>query len=295
LGQPSALFSEEFLRQLERLALLPRRPVGGHLRGQHRSRRTGAGMIFTDYRPYSPGDDTRNLDWGTYLRLDRLILRLFEEETDLPVYIFVDVSRSMGFGTPSKFDYARRLAVAIAYIGLINHDRVSLVAFADGVIAQMPASRGKNQVWRSVHFLERLETSGGTSLQSAFRGFFGARRPRGLVVVISDFLDREGYERSFQVIREYRHDVFAAHVTNPEELEPDLAGEVLLLDSEQKSTTRALVTPELLRAYRAAALRYCEEIERFCRSHGWGYLRASTHTPLEELMLEALRHEGLLR
>ena len=90
-------------------------------------------MIFTDYRPYSPGDDTRNLDWGTYLRLDRLILRLFEEEADLPVYIFVDASRSMGFGAPSKFDYARRLAAAMAYVALVNHDRVSLVAFADSV------------------------------------------------------------------------------------------------------------------------------------------------------------------
>ena len=251
-------------------------------------------MIFTDYRPYSPGDDTRNLDWGTYLRLDRLILRLFEEEADLPVYIFIDASRSMGFGDPSKFDYARRLAAAIAYIALINHDRVSLVAFADGVIAQLPASRGKNQIWRSVHFLERLESAGGTSLQGAFRGFFGARRTRGLVVVVSDFLDREGYERSFQVIREYRHDAFAAHVTSPEELEPDLAGEVVLVDSEQESTTRTLVTPELLGAYRTAALRYCEEIERFCRGHGWGYARASTHTSLEELMLKALRYEGLL-
>ena len=252
-------------------------------------------MVFTDYRPYSPGDDTRNLDWGTYLRLDRLILRLFEEEADLPVYIFLDASRSMGFGAPSKFDYARRLAAAMAYIALINHDRVSLVAFADGVIAQMPASRSKDQLWRCVRFLERLDTAGGTNLKGAFRGFFGARRTRGLVIVVSDFMDREGYDRSFQVIREYRHDVFAAHLMSPEELEPTLAGEVLLLDSEQESATRTLITPEILRAYRAAALRYCEEIERFCRGHGWGYARASTRISLEELMLTALRHAGLLR
>jgi uncharacterized protein (DUF58 family) len=295
LGQQSVLFSEEFLRQLEHLTMLARRPVAGHLRGHHRSRRTGSGMIFTDYRPYSPGDDTRNLDWGTYLRLDRLVLRLFEEEADLPVYVFVDVSRSMDFGTPSKFDFARKFAAAIAYVALINHDRVSLVAFSDGVIAEMPARRGKSQAWRLLHFLERLQASGGTSLQTAFRSFFGARRTRGLAVVISDFLDREGFERSFQLIREYRHDVFAVHVTSPEEVEPVLADEVILVDSERGDSAQTRVTPDLIKAYRETFLHYCAEIEGFCRSHGWGYLRTSTQTPLEELMLKALRDEGLLR
>lgn len=295
LAQQSVLFSEDFLRQLEHLSMLTRGPVAGHLRGHHRSRRTGSGMIFTDYRPYSPGDDTRNLDWGSYLRLDRLILRLFEEEADLPIYVFVDVSRSMDLGAPSKFDFARRFAAAIAYVGLINHDRVSLVAFSDGVIAETPARRGKNQVWRSLHFLERLQPAGGTSLQAAFRGFFSARRTRGLVVLVSDFLDPEGFERSFRTIREYRHDVFAVHVTSPEEVEPELADEVLLVDSELGHSTRTLVTPDLLKAYRDSFLLYCAEIEAFCRGHGWGYLRASTQTPLADLMLKALRDEGLLR
>ena len=293
--QESLLFSEEFLRQLEHLTMLTRRPVAGHLRGHHRSRRTGSGMVFTDYRPYSPGDDTRNLDWGTYLRLDRLILRLFEEEAALPVYIFLDVSRSMDFGAPSKFDFARKFAAALAYIGLINHDRVSIVAFSDGVVREMPARSGKNQVWRALHFLERIEAGGGTSLQSALRSFFGARRTRGLTVVISDFLDREGFERSFQVIRQFRHDVFAVHVMSPDELDPVLADEVLLVDSEEGGAARVRVTPDLVKAYHDTFLRYCAEIEAFCRSHGWGYLRATTATPLEDLMLKALREQGLLR
>ena len=293
--QESLLFSEEFLRQLEQLSMLTRRPVAGHLRGPHRSRRTGSGMVFTDYRPYSPGDDTRNLDWGTYLRLDRLILRLFEEEADLPIYIFLDISRSMDFGAPSKFDFARKVAAALAYIGLINHDRVSIVAFSDGVVREMPARRGKNQVWRALNFLERVEASGGTRLQSAFQSFFGARRTRGLTVVISDFLDREGFEQSFQVIRRFRHDVFAVHVMSPDELDPVLADEVLLVDSEEGGAARVRVTPGLVKSYHDTFLRYCAEIEGFCRSHGWGYLRTVTDTPFEDLMLKALREQGLLR
>lgn len=290
---PRRLFSEEFLSQLEHLAVVTRRPAAGHLRGHHRSRRTGTGMVFTDYRPYSAGDDTRHLDWGTYMRLDRLILRLFEEEADMPVYLFVDASRSMDFGI--KFDFARRFAAALAYIGLINHDRVSVIGFADGVLEEMPARRGKNQIWRMLHFLERLQASGRTSLQSAFRGFFGGTRGRGLVVVVSDFLDRAGFEPAFQVIRRFRHEVFAVHVVSPEEREPDIGDEVILVDAEEGAATETRVSADLLAAYRATFARHCSELEGFCRSHGWGYVLADTGAPFEQLMLRALREKGLLR
>jgi uncharacterized protein (DUF58 family) len=293
VNQNAPLFNEEFLRQLEHLAIVTRRPVAGHLRGHHRSRRTGSGMVFSDYRPYSPGDDTRNLDWGTYMRLDRLILRLFEEEGDLPIYIFVDSSRSMGFG--GKFDFARRFAAALAHIGLINHDRVSLVSFADGVTQEMPARRGRNQMWRTLHFLERMEIGGGTSLQGAFRGFFGATRTRGLVIIISDFLDRAGYEPAFHLIRQFRHEVFALHVVAREERSPALGEEVILVDAEEGAVAEARVTADLLSRYQETFDLYCAEVEAFCRGHGWGYLRAFSDARFEQLMLRLLREEGLLR
>jgi uncharacterized protein (DUF58 family) len=290
-----SLFSEAFLRQLEHLAVVTRGPVAGHLRGHHRSHRTGSGMVFTDYRPYSAGDDTRNLDWGTYLRLDRLILRLFEEEADLPIYIFIDASRSMDFGTPSKFDFARRFAAAMAYVGLVNHDRVSLVAFADGVVAELPARRGKQQVWRSLHFLERLQASGETSLETALRRYFGSRRTRGLVVLISDFLDPSGFEGGLRVASEFRHDVFTVQVTAPEEVDPDLADEVTLVDSERGQAARMFVTPDLIDAYRETFAQHSAGLEGFCRAQGWGYLQASSGAPLEYLVLRSLRAEGLVR
>ena len=124
---PDTFLNGDFLHQLEKLSVLAKKPVSGHLRGQHRSKRTGAGMIFSDYRPYVAGDDTHNLDWGIYLRLDRLILRLFEEEADLPVYVFLDISQSMNFGHPNKMKFAQKFAAALAYVSLMNHDRVSLV------------------------------------------------------------------------------------------------------------------------------------------------------------------------
>src|SRR5581483_692437 len=102
-----AMLSDAFLRKLELLTLLPRGRAHGQLRGMHRSRRVGTGMVFADYRPYTEGDDIRHVDWGIYLRLDRLILRLFEEEADLPIYLFLDASQSMDFGRPPKFEYGR--------------------------------------------------------------------------------------------------------------------------------------------------------------------------------------------
>ena len=137
------MFSESFLRKLETLTLATRGRAHGQLKGLHRSRRVGSGMVFADFRPYSECDDIRNIDWGIYLRLDRLILRLFEEEADLPVYLFLDASQSMDAGErASKLDYARRLAGAIAYMALLNHDRVNLAAFADGLreMLQLAAS-----------------------------------------------------------------------------------------------------------------------------------------------------------
>lgn len=289
------LFTEDFLRRLEHLRFTTRRPVAGHLRGVHRSRRTGSGMVFSDYRPYTPSDDTRNLDWGIYLRLDRLILRLFEEEADLPVYLFVDASASMGFGEPSKFDFARRVAAALAYLALLDHDRVSVVAWSDGIARELPVRRGKAQTWPVFRFLEALVPAGGTSLQTALRGYFGGRRPRGLVILLSDFLDREGFAPAAHFLRQFRHEVFAMQLLSPQEVTPELPEEVVLVDAETGTADAAHVTPALVAAYREAQDAHCREIEAVCRSGGWTYLRARSDAPFEELMLQLLREQGVLR
>jgi uncharacterized protein (DUF58 family) len=289
------LLDESFLRKLDVLSMVTRRPVFGQLRGGHRSRRTGSGMVFTDFRPYSAGDDIRHIDWGIYLRLDRLILRLFEEEADLPIYLFVDASLSMDYGTPAKLAYARQLAAALSYVALLNHDRLNLVAFADGVVQLLPTRRGKNQAPQAFRFLESIQASGKTSLQSTLRRFFGSPRTRGLVVVVSDFLDPDGVEPAFAVLRRFRHEVAAIHVVAPEEREPQLPEEVVLVDAEDGTTSELEVTHGLLEAYREMFRRHVREIEAYCRKYGWAYVQARTEVPFEDLMLKLLRREGLLR
>ena len=291
----STLLSKEFLRRLDGISMLLRKPVAGHLRGQHRSKRTGFGMVFADYRPYSPGDDVRNLDWATYMRLDRLVLRMFEEEADTPIYIFIDNSASMGIGDNTKFQIAKKFAAVLAYVGLLNHDRVSLISFADGVLKEMPGRRGKNQMWRAMHFLESLNTGGQTNIESTFRRFFGGGRTRGLVFVMSDFLVPENLQQSFKPIMQHGHDVFAGHLISPEESDPELAGQVALLDSETGETIDTHITQQTLAQYREVFQSHCTETQQFFRRSGWGYVPLRSDVDFEASVLTAMKQEGLFR
>ncbi len=294
MANQDTLFDDEFLRKLEYLKLVSNHLIPGHLKGEHRARKTGSGVEFADYRPYVFGDDTRNVDWRTYLRLDKLILRLFEEEADLPIYIFVDSSRSMDYGKPSKFDYARKVAAALCYIGLLNLDKVNLVAFSDGVAEEI-SGRGKNQIWQAFRFLEKVLPEGATSIQTTFKSFFSTKRRRGLVVLISDFYDPNGVETSFNLLRYYRHDVFALQIVSSHEANPELPDEVVLVDSESGSSEHLRIAPTLLAAYAKTFDQHCREEESYCWKNGWGYVRAMTEIPFEDLILQVFRQDRFLR
>jgi uncharacterized protein (DUF58 family) len=289
------LFDEAFLRRLEHLSLVTRRPVAGHLRGAHRSRRTGTGMVFTDFRPYTPGDDTRNLDWSTYLRLDRLLLRLFEEEAELPVYVLIDASASMGTGEPSKFDFARRVCAALACLALHNQDRVSLIAFADGVVRELPVRRGRTQIWPVFHFLGQLEAAGATSIETTLKRAFGSGRTRGLVVIASDFMDPTGFAGAARWLQQFRHEVVALQVLSPQEIAPDLPEDVEVVDSESRAALHVHVTPTLRDAYRDALAAHQAELGEACRRAGWTWIPTRSDAPFETLMLTTLREAGVLR
>ena len=294
MAETTPLFDEEFLRKLEYLNIVSKHLVPGHMHGEHRARKVGTGLEFADYRAYVPGEDVRNVDWRTYLRLDRLILRLFEEEADLPIYVFFDSSRSMDHGEPPKFDYARKVAAALTYIGLLNLDRVNLIAFAGGIAGEMSSRRGKNQVYHAFHFLEAMSASGTTAMELAFRSFFSTKRRRGLVVVVSDFLDENGFARAFDLLRYFRQDVFAVQVLGLGEGRPELPDEVQVMDIEDRGTQRLRVTPGLLDAYERKFKEHTEEIHRYCLKYGWGFLQTTTDVPFEDLILQVFRQGRFL-
>jgi len=289
------LFDDEFLKKLEYLSIISKRVFAGHFKAERRARRHGTGVEFADYRAYVAGDDFRHLDWKAYLRLNKLILRLFEEEEDLPIYFFVDTSQSMTYGSPSKLDYARRIAAALCYIGLANLDRAYVVTYADKIRSELPPQRGKGRIFKVFRFLEDVTPGGETNAREAFKTYCTEARRRGLAVVISDFMDPAGFQNGIDILRHFRHDIFVIQVTSHEEVAPVLKGELVLVDSESNLSREITVTPGVLAAYRAEFARFGEEFEAYCAKYQLGYLRTVTDYPFEELVLKVFRQGRFLK
>jgi len=290
-----ALFDDEFQRKLDYLALVSKRVFAGRMRAERRTKKSGSGVEFADHRDYQPGDDFRYLDWNVFQRFDRLLLRLYEEEEDLAIYFIVDASSSMGFGDAKKLRYAKRVAAALAYVGLANLDRVSIVSTTDKVLDRMPATRGKARIFKVFRFLEELEPEGRTNLEDAIKAFVAQNKRRGLVVLASDLYDPHGFERGINVLRYNKFDPFVVHVVDEEEAKPKLAGDVLLYDCETGDEREVTVTAKVLERFESAYRSYLDEIDRFCTSKQVPYIRADVNTPFDELILRVFRRGGFLR
>lgn len=283
------LFTSEFLGQLERLTLVSRRTFRGRVKGERRSPRKGQSVEFSDYRPYGVGDDLRYVDWNIYGRLDRLHVKLFVDEEDLCLHLLVDASSSMGFGRPTKLEYAARLAAAIGFVGLVNHERVGVGILRERVTEGWAPVRGRNRFPQLVDFLMGVRPSGATSLDDGLAGYARRAREPGLAVILSDLLDPRGYEAGIRALLERRFEVHVIHVLAPEELSPPLGGDLRLHDSETGEVRDVTADAEALRLYRQRLHDFLERAEGFCRSRETGYRRVSTEVPLEEFALAQLR------
>src|SRR3954471_4116923 len=194
--QTETLLEPQFLARLEQLELVSRKIFLGRMKGERRSKRKGQSVEFADYRNYVVGDDLRFLDWNLYARLDKLFLRLFLEEEDLHFYLLIDNSLSMGFGSPTKLHYAKQVAAALGFIGLVNMDRVVIEAFNDRLTQRMPALRGRRSLWRMLDYLAKIEPAGPSDLRQALRAFSMQCSGKGIVVLLSDLMDKGGYEEA---------------------------------------------------------------------------------------------------
>jgi uncharacterized protein (DUF58 family) len=285
----------EFVRRLAQLSIINRRILAGRMRGERRSKKRGISVEFADYRDYVPGDDLRFVDWNIYGRLDRMYLKLFLEEEDRFIYLILDNSLSMAYGDPRKLDYAARCAAALAYVALADMDRVAVNAITSGGSTASRPRRGKGQVWHLFDFLEGIEPEGQTDLASSCQRFCLENRRRGVVMVISDFLDPQGFEEPLNALAARGHEVFALHVMAHEEAEPQLAGDFKLIDIETEDGVEVSATRGVLRAYARQLDAFRSGIKSFCAERGIGYLYTTTALPFEELILSYLRMAGLVR
>src|SRR5262245_7478124 len=285
-------FEDDFLKKLEYLHVVSKRAFAGQNRADRLARKRGRGLEFADHRGYSAGDDFRHIDWKAYKRLGRLLLRLFDEEQDLPIYLFIDSSQSMR--DSEKFDQARRIAAALCYIGLAHLDRVTILPFDEGLGDESQPGRGKGRIFRVFELLERMETEGPTDLREVFMQFASRTRQQGLAVIISDFLDPHGFEPGLKLIASMGHDIFVVHVAAESDSDPRALGEVRFVDSETGQMRDVEVTPSLAKAYGDAWRAHTEELQRFCGRFALGYVRADASAPFEQIILKTFRQGRFL-
>jgi uncharacterized protein (DUF58 family) len=187
------------------------------------------------------------------------------------------------------------VAAALCYIALANLDRVNLIAYADRAPTELSPQRGKGKIFKVFQFLADMRPEGATDARAAFKVYCTDTRRRGLAVVISDFLDPLGFASGLDILRHFRHDIFAVQISSPEETEPGLKGDLQLVDSEDGAVREVTVTPALLAAYRAAVESQAAEMERYCMRYEVGYVRAATDYPFEELILNVFRQGRFLK
>jgi uncharacterized protein (DUF58 family) len=293
--QQKPLLDSEFLARLEQLELVSRKIFLGRMKGERRSKKKGQSVEFADYRNYVIGDDLRFLDWNLYARLDRLFLRLFMEEEDLHFYVLIDNSLSMEFGTPSKLHYAKQIAAALGFIGLVNLDRVVVSAFNDRLMQTLPAIRGRRSLWRLLDFLEKVEPAGPSDMKQALRTFSLKCSGKGIVVLLSDFMDKGGYEDALRYLVARQLDIYAIQILSQEEIEPDVVGDLKLTDVEDGDVAEITVSGPLLRRYKQNLAAYRAALHEWCSRRGVSYLFTSNQVPFDRLVLTYLRQRGLVR
>src|SRR5206468_1970970 len=293
--QAQPLLDPQFLARLEQLELVSRKIFLGRLKGERRSKRKGQSVEFADYRNYVVGDDLRHLDWNLFARLDRLFIRLFLEEEDLHFYILIDNSLSMDFGAPSKLRYAKQVAAALGFVGLVNMDRVVIEAFNERLTQSMPAARGRRSLWRLMDFLQKIEPAGPSDLRKALRTFSLKCSGKGIVVLLSDLMDKGGYEEALRYLVARQLDIYVIQILSQEEIEPEIVGDLRLVDVEDEDMAEITVSGPLLKRYKQNLSAFRSAIHNFCTRRGVSYLFTSNQVPFDRLVLTYLRQRGLVK
>jgi uncharacterized protein (DUF58 family) len=297
MAKRDSQFDETFLKKLDYLYIISRKIAAGMNLAERKTRIVGSGIEFAEHRNYVPGEDTRNLDWKVYARTNKLFLRRYEEEEDLYIYFLIDTSNSMqlGGGDTTKWSYAKSVCAALSYIGLSNLDRVSIIPFSSQLDGRLPPARGKAQIFKIFDFLSALDPGQHTSFEDAFKTFVTQNKRRGMAVVISDFYDPRGFEEGLNFLRYHKFDPIVVQIYDDRELDPDLKGELQLVDCETGEVRDITVTKAMLKRYKQVFEEFCHEIEDYCKKRQILYFRTPIQQAFDDLILKIFRAGGFLK
>jgi uncharacterized protein (DUF58 family) len=312
------LISPDLAARLAQVDVASRRVFSGKLKGERRSKRRGESVEFADHRPYVVGDDLRHIDWNIFGRLDRLFLKLFLEEEDLSLHIALDCSASVDTGEPNKFVFMQKLAASLGYVGLVNLNRVAVSAIGDrapregepdtddqgrplppqGLVSSLRDLRGRRRLTDLAAYLTAIQPAGNTRFTDACKRIALTRRGRGVMVLLSDFLIKEGYEDGLRLLNGRGYDLFVIQVLSPQEMEPDkygIGGDLRLKDVEDADAAEVTITAPLLKRYKQVLNAYITRLHDFCAQRDIVHVTVKSDTPVDTLVLDHLRRRGLLR
>lgn len=288
----------QLLRRLEKLNISSKVSIRGSHQGKRRSKQLGSSMDFSDYRLYSPGDDIRNIDWNAYGRTSKPFVKLFMDEQELQVHLWIDQSKSMDFGgdreDEQKLEYAKKLAAAVGYISLCSYDRVGALFFNSESNARLPLVRGKGSLPRLLQFMADQQAFGEGDLESSLLAPPVLPRFPGMVWIFSDFLYDKGIYETLSRLKAAGQQVYAVQVLAEQELRPRWIGDLQLIDSESSLGKEVSMSKKVLRKYEAELQAHTEALQKWCSQLMVNFVQVNTAAPLEQTILYTFRNIGWL-
>lgn len=282
------LIDRSLLERLERLTIRWQKSFPGLVGGRNPSRYSGPGQEFLDHRHFHHGDDLRAVNWRAYLRFEKLFMKMFHVEPRIPVRMLLDVSQSMGTGKGTKSIYARRLAAALCYVGLVRLDTIALIPFDARLGESHVCSGGRHKFAPAADFLSALELGGETSFIQVVREFTSRYLQRGLLIVISDFLDSSDCEKPLQYLADFGHELMLIQVWDEEDRSPPWYGELELVDAETGAVRQIDFDGDARKRYTAAFDNHADGLQRVALRSGGRYMGLSTKIKIEEALFGPL-------
>jgi len=288
------LLDRDFLEKLERLTIHWQRSFAGLVGGHNKSRFPGSGQEFLDHRNFHHGDDLRAVNWRAYMRLEKLFLKMFQVEPRVPVRLLLDTSASMLAHGGLKFDYARKLAGALCYVGLVRLDTIEIQGFAGHLMQRVISTGGRHRFFGVMDGISAFQASGATDYLASVREFIGAYSQRGLVIIISDFLDDQSCERALQYLTDYGHELMLLQLWADEDRVPPWTGELELRDAETGAGMKLDFDDEARGRYTQAFDEYCAGLQNMAMRSGGRYAGVATSQSLESVIFgDLIRVRGM--
>jgi len=282
------LLERQFLEKLERLTIHWQKSFNGLVGGHNSSRFAGGGQEFLDHRHFHHGDDLRAVNWRAYLRLEKLFLKMFQVEPRVPVRMLLDTSESMNSENAFKFAYARKLAAALCYVGLVRLDTIELQPFSSRLDEGIQCGGGRHRFSPVMEYLNHVKAKGRTNFLEVVRQFISTHPQRGLLIIISDFLDDAGCERPLQYLADFGHELLLAQVWSDEDRTPPWAGDLDLVDAETEARLRLQFDETARASYTRAFDAYAAGLQQIANRNGGRYVGISTAMTIEDIIFGSL-------